>query len=110
MTGTGRTSRSWPTRSRSSCGPQTRTDTATTSTSCWFDYTGTTYEQSAGSGWQYTIHPEDFDAVLHAWQQANRNGQECVVEHRLRHRSGDYRWNLTKAMPMRATGGTVMRW
>jgi PAS domain S-box-containing protein len=76
----------------------------------WFDYTGTTYEQSAGSGWQYTIHPEDFDAVLHAWQQANRNGQECVVEHRLRHRSGEYRWNLTKAMPMRATDGTVMRW
>jgi hypothetical protein len=76
----------------------------------WFDYTGTTFEQSAGNGWQYVIHPEDLDAVSHAWQQANRTGQECVVEHRLRHRDGEYRWNLMKAMPMRATDGTIVRW
>ena len=76
----------------------------------WFDYTGTTFEQSAGNGWQYVIHPDDLDAVLRAWQQANRTGQECVVEHRLRHRSGEYRWNLTKAMPMRATDGSIVRW
>ena len=76
----------------------------------WFDYTGSTFEQSAGNGWQYAIHPEDLDAVSHAWKQANRTGQECVVEHRLRHRSGEYRWNLMKAMPMRATDGAIVRW
>jgi PAS domain S-box-containing protein len=76
----------------------------------WFDYTGSTFEQSAGNGWQYVIHPEDLDAVSHAWKQANRTGQECVVEHRLRHRSGEYRWNLMKAMPMRAMDGTITRW
>lgn len=76
----------------------------------WFDYTGTTFEQSAGNGWQYAVHPEDLDTLLRAWQQANRTGQECVVEHRLRHRSGEYRWNLTKAMPMRAADGSITRW
>jgi PAS domain S-box-containing protein len=76
----------------------------------WFDYTGTTFEQSAGSGWQYTIHPDDLAHTIGAWSEAKRIGQECVVEHRLRHRSGEYRWNLTKAMPMRSADGTIVRW
>jgi PAS domain S-box-containing protein len=76
----------------------------------WFDYTGSTYEQSAGSGWQYVIHADDLSPTVHAWTEANRTGQECVVEHRLRHRSGEYRWNLTKAMPMRSADGTIERW
>lgn len=76
----------------------------------WFDYTGITFEESAGSGWQYVLHPEDLSRTLAAWQQANLTGQECVVEHRLRHRSGEYRWNLTKAMPMRNSDGSITRW
>lgn len=90
--------------------------TAETNGSCdyfnqrWFDYTGITFEQSAGNGWQYVIHPEDLMRTSQAWQQANRTGEECVVEHRLRHRSGEYRWNLTKAMPMRNSDGSILRW
>ena len=76
----------------------------------WFDYTGSTYEQSAGNGWQYVIHPDDLSRTVSAWSEANRIGQECVVEHRLRHRTGEYRWNLTKAMPMRSSDGTIERW
>jgi PAS domain S-box-containing protein len=76
----------------------------------WFDYTGSTFEQSVGNGWQYAIHPEDLTRTLSTWAQAKRNGQECVVEHRIRHRSGEYRWNLTKAMPMRRADGVIVRW
>lgn len=76
----------------------------------WFDYTGSTFEQSVGNGWQYVIHPDDLPRTLGNWAQAKRNGRECVVEHRIRHRSGEYRWNLTKAMPMRRADGTVARW
>lgn len=76
----------------------------------WFDYTGITFEQSAGNGWQYVIHPEDLARTNATWQEANRTGQECVVEHRLRSRTGEYRWNLTKAMPMRNSDGSIMRW
>jgi hypothetical protein len=76
----------------------------------WFDYTGTTYEHSIGNGWQFVIHPDDLARTTGAWADANRTGQEWVVEHRIRHRSGEYRWNLTKAMPMRAADGTIARW
>jgi hypothetical protein len=76
----------------------------------WFDYTGTTYEQSVGNGWQFVMHPDDLSRTTEAWAEANRTGQECVVEHRIRHRSGEYRWNLTKAVPMRAADGTIERW
>ena len=76
----------------------------------WFDYTGTTFEQSVGNGWQFVMHPDDLSRTIEVWAEANRTGQECVVEHRIRHRSGEYRWNLTKAMPMRAADGTIERW
>jgi PAS domain S-box-containing protein len=76
----------------------------------WFDYTGSTYEQSSGNGWQYVIHAEDLERTIRVWQEAMRNGQVCAVEHRLRHRSGEYRWHLTKAAPMRSADGSIERW
>jgi PAS domain S-box-containing protein len=76
----------------------------------WFDYTGTTFEQSAGLGWQFVIHPDDLESTEAAWHEAHLNGQEWVVEHRIRHRDGEYRWNLTKAIPMRSVDGSIYRW
>ena len=76
----------------------------------WFDYTGSTFDQSSGNGWQYVIHPEDLTRTLEAWQEAKRSGQNYVAEHRIRHRNGEYRWNLTKAAPMRNADGTIERW
>ncbi|HEX8311596.1 MAG TPA: PAS domain S-box protein, partial [Chthoniobacteraceae bacterium] len=36
----------------------------------WYDYTGLTFEESVGPGWQAIVHPEDAAASKERWQAA----------------------------------------
>src|SRR3954471_17223597 len=36
----------------------------------WHEYTGLTYEQSVGLGWQYIVHPDDAKASAERWFRA----------------------------------------
>ncbi|MBW4574113.1 MAG: response regulator [Aphanothece sp. CMT-3BRIN-NPC111] len=76
----------------------------------WFDYTGLTLEQTQGSGWQNTLHPDDRLRIIEAWTQAIEMGTNYDIEHRLRRADGIYRWHLTRALPMRDENGQVVRW
>ncbi len=34
----------------------------------WYEYTGLSFDQSKGSGWQSAIHPDDIDSTVIAWE------------------------------------------
>jgi PAS domain S-box-containing protein len=36
----------------------------------WYEFTGATPEQSEGSGWSPTVHPEDRERAFAAWRHA----------------------------------------
>jgi len=40
----------------------------------WFDYTGTTLEQTGGWGWGPVIHPDDLQRCIDRWTEAVRSG------------------------------------
>ncbi|WP_201386897.1 PAS domain-containing sensor histidine kinase [Ktedonobacter sp. SOSP1-85] len=78
----------------------------------WRDYTGlNTEEAQEGEGWMQCTHPEDRQRVLETWQRAVQTGGVYETELRLRHgTTGEYRWFLTRAMPVRDERGQILKW
>jgi two-component system CheB/CheR fusion protein len=73
----------------------------------WYEYTGLTYEESAGPGWQAVVHPDDAPASVERWEKALAAGDVFDAEYRLRAVDGSYRWFIGRNVPLRADGEVV---
>jgi PAS domain S-box-containing protein len=76
----------------------------------WTEYSGLSLEQTLGSHWQATIHPEDTDTHLNKWRASLSSGQPFENEVRHRSANGEYRWFLVRAVPLRDEHGNVLKW
>ena len=76
----------------------------------WIRYTGLTLEQGSGSGWQAAVHPDDLNRVVTKWQASLPAGEPLEYETRLRRLDGEYRWFLTRAVPVRDRRGKIVKW
>jgi len=76
----------------------------------WHDYTGTTLEEMQGWGWQKVHHPEHVDRVVERIKQSFETGRPWEDTFPLRGRDGNYRWFLSRALPIRDDAGEVIRW
>jgi PAS domain S-box-containing protein len=76
----------------------------------WYDYTGTTPEQMAGDGWQRVYAPDCLEAMSAHWQQSCASGDIFELEVPIRSASGEFRWFLTRANPVRSNDGCLLRW
>jgi PAS domain S-box-containing protein len=76
----------------------------------WFDYTGTTLEEMAGWGWEKVHHPDHRQRVVDRIADCFRTGEIWEDTFPLRGRDGNYRWFLSRAVPMRDPSGSVLRW
>jgi two-component sensor histidine kinase len=63
-----------------------------------------------GAGWNGMFHPEDQDRAWEKWRHSLETGEAYEIEYRLRHRSGQYRWVLGRALPVRDEKGRIVRW
>jgi PAS domain S-box-containing protein len=70
------------------------------------------FQQSADGSWHWspTLHPEDLDRTVEAWQRAIESGQTYQIEHRARMADGSYRWHLSRAFPTRDEAGQIIKW
>jgi PAS domain S-box-containing protein len=75
----------------------------------WYEYSGLTYEESAGPGWQAIVHPEDEPAAVERWKQALEKGKVFDSSYRLRGADGGYRWFIGRNVPLR-NNGQVLGW
>jgi PAS domain S-box-containing protein len=76
----------------------------------WYTYSGLSYEESAGPGWQRIVHPEDAPASVERWQRALAAGEVFDTKYRLRRADGVYRWQLGRNVPMRNEDGQITGW
>jgi PAS domain S-box-containing protein len=76
----------------------------------WFEYTGQTREEAAGSGWLNALHREDRAGTAKMWSAAVREECEYDTEYRLRGRDGTYRWFLARSTPVRDVAGKITGW
>lgn len=76
----------------------------------WHDYAGTTLEEMQGWGWQTLHHPDHADRVLQRMRAAYAAEEPWEDTFQLRRRDGQFRWFLTRAVPIRDEGGEIIRW
>jgi two-component system CheB/CheR fusion protein len=75
----------------------------------WYEYSGLSYEESAGPGWQAIVHPDDAPASTERWKQALVKGEVFDSEYRLLRHDGTYRWFIGRNVPLRHNG-EVLSW
>ncbi|HEY8356371.1 MAG TPA: PAS domain-containing protein [Ramlibacter sp.] len=76
----------------------------------WYEYTGVPYGTTDGAGWNDIFHPDDQKRAWAVWSHSLATGDPYHIEYRLRHRSGQYRWVLGRAQPVRDEQGGIVRW
>ena len=76
----------------------------------WYDYTGVPKGSTDGEAWNGMFHPDDRERAWTDWRHSLETGELYEIEYRLRHRSGDYRWVLGRAVAMRGGAGDIVRW
>ncbi|QDU30721.1 Autoinducer 2 sensor kinase/phosphatase LuxQ [Anatilimnocola aggregata] len=76
----------------------------------WYDYTGTTPAEMQGWGWQQVHHPDHLDRVVAKYKQAVAEGEQWEDTFPLRSKEGEYRWFLSRAVPIRDETGRVLHW
>jgi two-component system CheB/CheR fusion protein len=76
----------------------------------WYEYSGLTYEQSYGLGWQVMVHPDDAPTSIARWEQAQAKGEVFDTEYRLRRADGTYRWHIGRNVPLLNEQGQVLSW
>lgn len=77
----------------------------------WYRFTG--LEKGASDGinnWEAALHLDDRMRAHHVWQRSLDTGQTYEIQYRLRHFSGNYRWTLGRALPVRDENGKIVRW
>lgn len=76
----------------------------------WYEFTGVPLGSTDGEAWDSVFHPDDQLRARERWQQSVVTGEPYEIEYRLRHRDGDYRWVLGRALPVRGDTGRITRW
>ena len=66
----------------------------------WYDYTGLTFEQSYGLGWEAVVHPDDAPRSQQEWARTLAAGKIFDCEYRLRGSDGTYRWFIGRNVPV----------
>ena len=79
----------------------------------WYEYTGTTAEQMQaedGWGWKSVHDPAELPRVVAGFQAAIASGEPWEDTFPLRRHDGEFRWHLSRAMPLRNAEGHIVRW
>lgn len=76
----------------------------------WYDYTGTTLKEMEGWEWKSVHHPDHVDRVVRRFEDHLRTGVPWEDKFPLRSASGEWRWFLSRAEPVRDGRGKIIRW
>jgi PAS domain S-box-containing protein len=76
----------------------------------WLYYTGTSLADMTGWGWRVAIHPDHADQVLAKIKMSFMSGEPWEDTFPVRAKDGEYRWFLSRALPIRDTEGRIIRW
>ncbi len=75
-----------------------------------FDFSGLSQDQMDESGWLEIVHPDDREESIRVWTEAVATGADFLFEHRFRKNTGEYRWQLSRAVPQKDVSGRIQMW
>ncbi len=74
------------------------------------EYLGISSEQSVGSAWREALHPDDRERTGQQWTEAVKTERPFEIEYRLRRKDSQYRWLLSRAVPIRNGQKQIVKW
>ena len=75
-----------------------------------YDYSGLTPQQLHTDGWIQIVHPDDKEENIKQWIASVSSGKPFHFEHRFRRYDGEYRWQLSRAIPQKDEEGNILMW
>ncbi|MDQ6904399.1 MAG: PAS domain-containing sensor histidine kinase, partial [Bacteroidota bacterium] len=75
-----------------------------------YTYSGLTPVALQEDFWKHIIHPDEIEETMFQWQNAIKHGRLFVMEHRFRRSDGEYRWQLSRALPQTDSEGNTQMW
>lgn len=77
----------------------------------WYDYTGFDGAAFGDSSWVPIMHPHDVPLTMDKWYNSVKKGIPFQMEFRLKEAAtGNYRWFLSKGLPIRDKDGNITKW
>ncbi len=76
----------------------------------WIEFTGLSLERIRDWGWLQFVHPDDLEENLRRWQHSIDTREPFSIEHRFLRIDGQYRWHITRALPMFDPEGKTLMW
>lgn len=76
----------------------------------FLDYTGYTFEELEGNGWEKITFPADLERELAQWDHSIKTGEEFKLEKRVRHHNGTFHWHITRAIAQKNSDGVIIGW
>lgn len=75
-----------------------------------YEYSGFSEERILREGWLAIVHPDDRPRNIELWTTAVQAGTPFHYEHRFRRHDGEYRWQLSRAIPQYDEKGNIRMW
>ncbi|MGE0171167.1 MAG: PAS domain S-box protein [Oligoflexales bacterium] len=76
----------------------------------WFEYTGTKPGEMLGWNWKCLQHPDHIQRTITSFEHALRTGNPWQDTFPLKGRTGEWRWFLSRANPVRDEKGKIISW
>jgi PAS domain S-box-containing protein len=76
----------------------------------WMEYHGLSWDDLSRPGWVPPIHPDDIAESVDIWRAAVATGRPSEHELRGRRADGEYRWFLSRVVPLRDELGHIVKW
>ena len=76
----------------------------------FYDFTGAPHRAAEGQEWKKFVHPDDLATAERAWAHSVATTEPYETMFRVRHRSGEYRWTLARAIVIRDNRAEILKW
>ncbi len=76
----------------------------------WEAFTGQTFAEYKNNGWLNALHPDDAAAMAKIWPEHVAQRKILDAVYRLRRRDGQYRYMVSRGVPMLNENGEVAEW
>ncbi len=76
----------------------------------WVEDTGLEFEKSKGWGLEKVIHPDDLELTKTNWIDSIKTGDVFDMECRIINKEGQYKWHLSRAVPIKDETGKIDMW
>jgi PAS domain S-box-containing protein len=76
----------------------------------WQDYLGWSIDEFKADSWSKLVHPEDLIKANKSWAKCLETGDNFEMEVRILHKSGVYKWHLSRVKAVKDQNGNVKWW